>query len=182
MESGQITISRAARQADFPARFQLLAAMNPCPCGYHGQASGQCRCSPEMVRRYQERLSGPLLDRIDMQLQVAALSPGELAAQASGESSALIAARVAVAFERQISRQGKPNSALAGAEIDRHCQPGPDAAQLLQTAMLRLGWSARAYHRVLKLARTMADLAASERIDRQHVAEAIQYRRGLSME
>ncbi|WP_443114697.1 YifB family Mg chelatase-like AAA ATPase [Herbaspirillum seropedicae] len=182
MESGQITISRAARQADFPARFQLLAAMNPCPCGYHGQASGQCRCSPEMVRRYQERLSGPLLDRIDMQLQLAALSPGELAAQASGESSALIAARVAVAFERQTSRQGKPNSALAGAEIDRHCQPGPDAAQLLQTAMLRLGWSARAYHRVLKLARTMADLAAAEQIDRQHVAEAIQYRRGLSME
>lgn len=180
MESGHIVISRAARQAQFPARFQLIAAMNPCPCGLLGDAAGRCRCTPEVVKRYQARLSGPLLDRIDMQLQVAALSPAELAAQQPGETSAAIAERVANAFERQLHRQGKPNSQLSGSEIDRICQHDAAAAQLLQAAMLRLNWSARAYHRVLKLARTIADLADSDLIGQAQVAEAIQYRRALA--
>jgi len=179
MESGHIVISRAARQAQFPARFQLIAAMNPCPCGLHGDPSGRCRCTPELVKRYQARLSGPLLDRIDMQLHVSALSPADLATQQAGEASAPIAQRVASAFERQGLRQGKPNSLLTGSEIDRHCQHDAAAAQLLQAAMLRLNWSARSYHRVLKLARTIADLAGSDRITQAHVAEAIQYRRGF---
>ncbi len=179
MESGRISISRAARQAEFPARFQLVAAMNPCTCGWHGHSSGKCRCTPEQVRRYQERLSGPLLDRIDMQLQVAALTPAELATQAPGESSASIAARVTEAFGRQLARQGQPNSLLAGREIDRHCQPDAPGEQLLQAAMVRLDWSARAYHRVLKLARTIADLEGVAQVEKRHVAEAIQCRRGL---
>lgn len=180
MESGHIVISRAARQAQFPARFQLIAAMNPCPCGLLGDAAGRCRCTPEVVKRYQGRLSGPLLDRIDMQLQVAALSPAELATQQPGEASAAIAERVAHAFARQLQRQGKPNSQLSGSEIDRICQHDAAAAQLLQAAMLRLNWSARAYHRVLKLARTIADLANSDLIGQAQVAEAIQYRRALA--
>ncbi|MFJ3056947.1 YifB family Mg chelatase-like AAA ATPase [Herbaspirillum sp. NPDC087042] len=179
MESGRISISRAARQAEFPARFQLVAAMNPCTCGWHGHSSGKCRCTAEQVRRYQDRLSGPLLDRIDMQLQVAALTPAELATQAPGESSASIAARVAAAFDRQLARQGKPNSLLAGREIDLHCQPDAPGEQLLQAAMVRLDWSARAYHRVLKLARTITDLEGVARVEKRHVAEAIQCRRGL---
>lgn len=179
MESGHIVISRAARQAQFPARFQLIAAMNPCPCGHYGDLQGRCRCTPEAVKRYQARLSGPLLDRIDMQWQVAALSPAELAARQPGEASAAIAQRVALAFERQLQRQGKPNSQLSGSDIDRHCQQDPDAAQLLQAAMARLNWSARAYHRVLKLARTIADLADAAVIQKAQVAEAIQYRRML---
>ncbi|MBW9335160.1 ATP-dependent protease [Herbaspirillum sp. RU 5E] len=180
MESGHIVISRAARQAQFPARFQLIAAMNPCPCGLYGDPSGRCRCTPELVKRYQARLSGPLLDRIDMQLHVNALSPAELAVQQPGETSAAIAERVARAFERQRQRQGKPNSLLSGSEIDRHCQHDAAAAQLLQAAMLRLNWSARSYHRVLKLARTVADLAGSDMIAQAHVAEAVQYRRVLT--
>ncbi|MAF02012.1 MAG: Fis family transcriptional regulator [Herbaspirillum sp.] len=180
MESGHIVISRAARQAQFPARFQLIAAMNPCPCGQYGDSQGRCRCTPELVKRYQARLSGPLLDRIDMQLHVNALSPAELAVQQPGETSAVIAERVAHSFERQRQRQGKPNSQLSGSEIDRHCQHDVAAAQLLQAAMLRLNWSARAYHRVLKLARTIADLAESDVIAQAHVAEAVQYRRTLA--
>lgn len=125
-------------------------------------------------------MSGPLLDRIDMQLDVNALSPAELAVQQPGETSAAIAERVAHAFERQRQRQGKPNSQLSGSEIDRHCQHDVAAAQLLQAAMLRLNWSARAYHRVLKLARTIADLAESDVITQAHVAEAVQYRRTLA--
>ncbi len=179
MESGHIVISRAARQARFPARFQLIAAMNPCPCGLHGDPQGRCRCTPEVVKRYQARLSGPLLDRIDMQIHVSALSPAELASQQPGESSAAIAERVAHAFERQWQRQGKPNSQLGGSQIDRYCQHDDAAAQLLQAAMLRLNWSARAYHRVLKLARTIADLADAQHILQTHVAEAVQYRRML---
>ncbi|EIJ44807.1 Mg(2+) chelatase family protein [Herbaspirillum sp. GW103] len=179
MESGHIVISRAARQARFPARFQLIAAMNPCPCGLHGDPQGRCRCTPEVVKRYQARLSGPLLDRIDMQIHVSALSPAELASQQPGESSAAIAERVAHAFERQWQRQVKPNSQLGGSQIDRYCQHDDAAAQLLQAAMLRLNWSARAYHRVLKLARTIADLADAQHILQAHVAEAVQYRRVL---
>lgn len=179
LESGRITISRAARQADFPARFQLIAAMNPCPCGYLGHPANRCRCSPDQIRRYQSRISGPLLDRIDMQLGVSALPHADLLQAADGEPSAAIAARVACAALRQHERAGKGNSLLSTPELERDCQLDSAAATLLQSAMERMNWSARSYHRVLKVARTIADLAAVDVISAAHVAEAIQYRRGL---
>ncbi|HJU70926.1 MAG TPA: YifB family Mg chelatase-like AAA ATPase [Paucimonas sp.] len=179
LESGHITISRAARQADFPARFQLIAAMNPCPCGYLGHPAGKCRCTPDLIARYQGRISGPLLDRIDMQIQVGALSHDDLLKQAGGEPTAAIAARVAHAFAAQLQRQGKNNHHLLPSEIERHCLPDTAGEQLLRTAMTRLNWSARAYHRVLKVARTIADLTGAATVGQVQVAEAIQYRRAL---
>ncbi len=179
LESGQITISRAARQSDFPARFQLVAAMNPCPCGYLGHSANKCRCTPDTIARYQDKISGPLLDRIDMQIQVGTLPHDQLLKQADGEPSSAIAARVERAFDTQLKRQGKGNNGLSTAEIDAHCKPDDAGEQLLRAAMTRLNWSARAYHRVLKVARTIADLAGATTIGQQHVAEAIQYRRAL---
>jgi len=179
LESGQITISRAAHQADFPARFQLVAAMNPCPCGWLGHPSGKCRCTPDAAQRYQDRVSGPLLDRIDIQLTVAAVPVEGIAAQADGESSAAIAARVQAAHALQLARQGKPNQRLAPCDIDRFCRPDAAGERLLRAAMQQLHWSARAYHRVLKVARTVADLGGAEHVAAGHIAEAIQYRRAL---
>ncbi|MBY0569914.1 MAG: YifB family Mg chelatase-like AAA ATPase [Burkholderiaceae bacterium] len=179
LESGHITISRAARQADFPARFQLIAAMNPCPCGYFGHSNGKCRCTPDSIARYQDKISGPLLDRIDLQIQVAALPHEDLLKQATGESSPVVAQRVEAAFERQQRRQGKVNNLLTTTEIDTYCRPNSSADQLLKNAMSKFNWSARAYHRVLKVARTIADLAGADHISSAHVAEAIQYRRAL---
>jgi magnesium chelatase family protein len=179
LESGHITISRAAHQADFPARFQLVAAMNPCPCGWLGHASGKCRCTPEAAQRYQGRISGPLLDRIDIQLAVAAMPAESIGAQADGESSAAIAARVAQAHALQLARQGKPNQRLGPRDIDLYCRPDAAGERLLRAAMQQLHWSARAYHRVLKVARTVADLAGAGHVAAGHVAEAIQYRRAL---
>ena len=179
LEAGHITISRAAHQADFPARFQLVAAMNPCPCGWLGHPSGKCRCTQDLVQRYQDRISGPLLDRIDIQLQVAALPPDSMGAQAGGEPSGAIAQRVAQAYARQLERQGRANSRLESAAIDVHCQPDAAGSQLLHAAARHLHWSARAYHRVLKVARTVADLAGAKHVAAPHVAEAIQYRRAL---
>ncbi|HEY4316799.1 MAG TPA: YifB family Mg chelatase-like AAA ATPase [Herbaspirillum sp.] len=181
LESGHITISRAARQAEFPAQFQLIAAMNPCPCGYfgHGGAIGACRCTPDAISRYQGKISGPLLDRIDMQIPVAALQHAELTQSPAGEPSSAIAQRVARAFERQLLRQDHPNNLLTPRGIEAHCTPDDAGAQLLGNAMKRLKWSARAYHRVLKLARTIADLDQALVIAARHVAEAIQLRRAL---
>jgi magnesium chelatase family protein len=179
LETGAITISRAARQADFPASFQLIAAMNPCPCGWLGHPSSKCRCTPDAVQRYQDRISGPLLDRIDIQVPVAAMTPDTMAQLADGEPSAAIAARVTQAHARQLSRQGKANRKLTTREIDHYCHLDTAAARLLGDAMQHLHWSARAYHRVLKVARTIADLAGVDTVNAQHVAEAIQYRRGL---
>jgi magnesium chelatase family protein len=183
LETGCITISRAARQATYPARFCLVAAMNPCPCGWLGapSASGRhCRCTPEAVQRYQGKLSGPLLDRIDLQVEVFAATPSELMAAPEGESSAQVAARVAAAHERQLVRQGLPNAQLAVADIDTHCTLEPAAATLVQTAAQRLGWSGRRLHRSLKVARTIADLASSPLISSVHVAEAMQLQRVLA--
>ena len=177
LESGRITISRAARQADFPARFQLIAAMNPCPCGYLGHYNGRCRCTPDQVARYRGKISGPLLDRIDMQIEVPAVSEQELTGQANGESSDTIKQRVEAAYQRQLERQGKANARLTVKEIDEHCLPDTPAKSLLKQAITRLNFSARAYHRILKVARTIADLAASDGITVAHVAEAVQYRK-----
>jgi magnesium chelatase family protein len=177
LESGRITISRAARQADFPARFQLIAAMNPCPCGYLGHPAGKCRCTPDQIARYRGRISGPLLDRIDIQIEVPSLSHEDLLRQPDGESSAAIRSRVETARRCQIARQGKPNAELGSKEIDTHCAPGAAGEALLKQAIERFHLSARAYHRILKVARSVADLAGSERIATQHIAETIQYRR-----
>jgi len=179
MESGRVTISRAARQADFPAHFQLIAAMNPCACGYLGHPSGKCRCTNESVLRYQGRISGPLLDRIDMQIEVAALAPETLSIDADGEPSESIALRVAAAYQRQLDRQGKANQALTTREIDAWCRLDKAGEQLLNAAMQHMHWSARAYHRVLKVARTVADMAGVPDILEEHIREAIQCRRGL---
>ena len=177
LESGRITISRAARQADFPAEFQLLAAMNPCPCGYLGHYMNKCRCTPDQVSRYRGKISGPLLDRIDLQIEVPAVPQLELVKAAKGEATAAIAARVERAYQIQIARQGKPNAKLEPADIDVLCVPNEAGEALLKNAIQRLGLSARAYHRVLKVARTIADLAGVEKIETGHIAEAIQYRR-----
>ncbi len=177
MESGHVAISRAARQAEFPASFQLVAAMNPCPCGYLGHFNGRCRCTPDQVARYRGKISGPLLDRIDIHLEVPAVPQEDLLRQAAGEASGAVRERVATAHQVQIQRQGKSNSRLGTREIDRWCRPQAAAEGLLRQAISRLNLSARAYHRVLKLARTIADLAGSEAIAVTHVAEAIQYRK-----
>jgi magnesium chelatase family protein len=177
LESGRVAISRAARQAEFPARFQLIAAMNPCPCGYLGHFSGRCRCTPDQVARYRGKISGPLIDRIDIHLEVPAVAQEDLLRQTAGEASGAVRARVAGAHRSQIERQGKANSQLATREIDRWCAPDAPAEDLLRQAIARLRLSARAYHRVLKLARTIADLAKSQAISAAHVAEAIQYRK-----
>ncbi len=182
LESGHITISRAARQAAFPARFQLAAAMNPCPCGYLGAfaATGKhCRCTPDAVARYHAKLSGPLLDRIDMQVEVPAIKPQQLLAEADGEPSEVVAKRVAAARQRQLQRQEVPNADIEAGQIDVLCALDEGTARFAQGAAQRLGWSSRSLHRALKLARTVADLAGAEAITTAHVAEALQYRRAL---
>ena len=183
LENGRINISRAARRVDYPARFQLLCAMNPCPCGFHGSSNGgesRCRCTPDQVTRYRSKLSGPLLDRIDLAAEVPMLPAADLQSASPGEASAAVAARVLGARQRQIDRQGHANARLDASTIDRHCTPDDSARQMLSQAIDRLKLSARAYHRILKVARTLADLASEETIRREHVAEAVQYRRLLA--
>jgi len=177
LESGWVSLSRGARQARFPARFQLVAAMNPCPCGYLGQLAGRCRCTPDAIARYRARISGPLADRIDIKIEAPLPREAELLAAADGESSAAIRARVAAAREAQLARQGKANAQLGTQEIEAHCAIGAEAEGLVKQAMRRLSLSARAYHRVLRVARSIADLEAARTIEAAHVAEAIQYRR-----
>ena len=177
LETGRVSISRAARQATFPARFQLIAAMNPCPCGHCGDRSGRCRCTPERIARYRGRISGPFADRIDIKLEVPAPREAELVAPVAGEPSACIRSRVDRTRRLQMERQGKPNALLGTQEIDRHCGTDAEGDQLLRHALARLLLSARGYHRVLRVARTIADVAEKGAINAEHIAEAIQYRR-----
>jgi magnesium chelatase family protein len=184
LETGQVSISRAARHAEFPAACQLVAAMNPCPCGWLGDPSGRCRCPAEATARYQRKLSGPLLDRLDILINVPALSPAELAepGRHQAEASCVVRARVSAARQRQIKRQGVANRLLNSRQIHEVCALDEDGKQLLERAGARLGWSARAHFRVLRVARTIADLAGDERPHARHIAEAIQYRRALCNE
>jgi magnesium chelatase family protein len=177
LENGRITISRAARRADFRSQFQLVAAMNPCPCGYLGHYNGKCRCTPDQVSRYRSRISGPLLDRIDIQIEVPAVPQQDLLRLADGDTSSTIRQRVETARQRALVRQGKPNANLTVSEIDQWCAPDAQGEALLRQALTHLGLSARAYHRVLKVARSVADLAGSANILTAHIAEAVQYRR-----
>ncbi len=179
LESGKITISRAARQAEFPARFQLIAAMNPCPCGYWGDKNGRCHCSQEQIHRYRSRLSGPLLDRIDMHIEVPAVPLEALRAapDRSEDLNKVVRIRVQVARDHQLKRCGKANHAMGVREIEQHCLLNTESTRLLAQASEQLGLSARVYHRILKVARTIADLASVEVITTQHISEAISYRR-----
>ena len=177
LESGRVSIARAARQTQFPARFQLVAAMNPCPCGHCGDRTGRCRCTPERIARYRGRISGPLADRIDLKLEVPPPRESELVAPVAGESSDAIRKRVEKARRMQLERQAKANTLLGTREIDRYCATDREGDQLLRHALARLLLSARAYHRVLRVARSIADLAEKTTIAAEHIAEAIQYRR-----
>jgi magnesium chelatase family protein len=177
LESGVVMVSRLKRTCEFPARFQLVAAMNPCPCGYAGDPRGRCRCTAEQVARYRRRISGPLIDRIDIHIELAALPVEHLLSDAlQSESSAQVALRVAAARQRQMQRQDKLNARLTHVEAARICCLDRESRTLLGTAIARLGLSARAYHRVLKLARTCADLAGEPQIRRLDVSEAVTLR------
>jgi magnesium chelatase family protein len=180
LEDGEVTISRSAGKITLPCAFMLVAAMNPCPCGYLGDARHECRCSPTQVQRYRARISGPLLDRIDLHIEAPALSFAELRTTASGESSATMRARVNAARTRQHARlRGSTvtsNARMTHAQIRRHCAIDSALGDLLQHAMEQLSLSARAYDRILKVARTISDLAGAERIESNHLLEAIQYR------
>lgn len=178
LESGIVTISRAARQNEFPARFQLVAAMNPCPCGWAGDVSGRCRCLPDAIRRYRARISGPLLDRIDLHVEVPRLPPSELRPDApDGEASGTIRTRVEQAQQTQMQRAGVLNARLGQAETMSSCRLCERDQQLLERAIDSLQLSARAMHRILRVARTIADLAGSDQIATAHLTEAIGYRR-----
>jgi magnesium chelatase family protein len=179
LETGCITISRAAQRSEFPARFQLVAAMNPCPCGYLGSAAHACRCTPDQIHRYQSKLSGPLMDRIDLHVEVPNLPSSDLLGVPAGESTDSIRARCQAARQRAIDRQGSSNMALQGQAIDQHVSLDSDAQKFLNVAAVRLGWSARGTHRALKVARTIADLAGAQCTQVAHVAEAMQYRRSV---
>jgi magnesium chelatase family protein len=180
LESGSIVISRASRQSTFPAQFQLVAAMNPCPCGYAGDPRQRCRCTPDQIARYRSRISGPLLDRIDLCVEVPRVPLTELGAPRSiyDEDSATVRARVVKARQYALMRAGRPNAEISTRELERDCALGSAERRWFETALERLGLSARAYHRTLRVARTIADLdGGAAALERSHLAEALQYRR-----
>ena len=177
LENGLIHISRASRQATYPARFQLVAAMNPCPCGYLGHPAKPCRCTPESIARYRGKISGPLLDRIDLIIEVPALSAAELTQATPGEPSAAVRERVLAARERQQRRQGKSNALLNVTELDELAAIEPEAKAALSAVLEKLSLSARSYHRILRIARTLADLAGSDTVNQRHVMQAVSFRR-----
>lgn len=179
LENGEIHISRAARQAVYPAKFQLVAAMNPCPCGYLGHPSKPCRCTPESIARYRNKISGPLLDRIDLTIEVPALLAAELVQQQPGESSESVAVRVKEARERQYARQGKVNAALSVTELDETASVSAEAKEALGVLLEKLSLSARSYHRIMRVARTLADLKGDVEVKREHVLRAVGFRRAL---
>ena len=176
LEEGRVVISRATGTMTFPANFMLVAAMNPCPCGFYGDPKRECRCSPNMITKYRNRVSGPLLDRIDIHIEVPAVKYKEMAGEATGETSEKIRQRVAGARTVQRERFGHANARLAPKEMKQHCRLDTDCQELLKLAMTELNLSARAYDRILKVSRTIADLAGSEQIQSDHISEAIQYR------
>ncbi len=176
LEAGKVIIARALHAAQFPARFQLVAAMNPCPCGWRGHPARACACTPDQVARYAGKISGPLLDRIDLHVALPPSDPDWMAGP-PGEASDAVRARVIQCRERQHNRQGKPNAGLVGAELDEFCAMDADALALMQQAMRRLRGSARAMHRALRVARTIADLDGQDKLAARHVAQAVQYRR-----
>ena len=179
LESGTITISRAARQAEFPAKFQLIAAMNPCPCGHLGNPNDKCRCTPEQIKRYRGKISGPLLDRIDMHIEVPPLPQGLLSSvmpQTERKSSEM-QSEVEQARRLQLERSGKLNAELSGKELEQVCQLKAADRVLLEKAINQLGLSARAYHRILRVARTVADLNGYSKLETPHLTEALSYRR-----
>mgnify|MGYP003585361641 FL=1 len=180
LETGEVHIARANRRATYPAAFQLVAAMNPCPCGYQGHPTRACRCTPEQIQRYRNRLSGPLLDRIDLCIEVPALSAADLAQSGQGETSAEVRDRVMAAWNIALRRQGSVNARLEGKPLETHAILDAAGQHLLNQAVSRLGLSARAYHRLLRVARSIADLAGSELISAAHIAEAIQFRQLFS--
>jgi magnesium chelatase family protein len=178
LETGTITVSRAARQAEFPARFQFVAAMNPCPCGYLGDPTSRCRCTPDQVKRYRSKISGPLLDRLDLHIEVPRVAAEDLRSdRPCMDCSAEVAARVYVARAAQLDRQGKANSRLGNVEVDRYCAPDSAGRIVLERATQRFSLSARAYHRILKVARSIADMEGATAISAAHVSEAIGLRR-----
>ena len=179
LENGEIHISRAARQAVYPAKFQLVAAMNPCPCGYLGHPVKPCRCTPDAVARYRSKISGPLLDRIDLTIEVPSLSAAELMQQEAGECSADVLARVEAARARQYARQGKVNAALSVTDLDGVAAVSKEAGQALGELLEKLSLSARSFHRIMRVARTLADLAGDEVVGRSHVLRAVSFRRAL---
>jgi magnesium chelatase family protein len=181
LEDGMVTISRAAISVTFPSRFMLAAAINPCPCGYFGDPTRECHCTPPMIQRYVSKISGPLLDRIDIQIEVPSVKYKELRAPAASEDSASIRARVMAARSRQQQRfttekNTYSNAQMAPKMIRKHCAISADGEKLLETAVARLGLSARAHDRILKVSRTIAGLDAAESIEPKHLSEAIQYR------
>lgn len=179
LETGEIHISRAAHKAVYPAKFQLVAAMNPCPCGYLGHPAKPCRCTPESIARYRGKISGPLLDRIDLTIEVPALSAAELTQQQACESSAEVSARVRAARDRQYARQGKVNAALSVTELDETAMVSKEAHETLGSLLEKLSLSARSYHRIMRVARTLADLGGDENVGRAHVLRAVSFRRAL---
>ncbi|MDB4542971.1 ATP-binding protein, partial [bacterium] len=177
LESGEITLSRARHRVTYPARFQLVAAMNPCPCGYLGDPQRACRCTPQQIQRYRDRISGPLLDRIDLHVPVLRLPAGDLLqAQGTGESSLAVRARVLSCRAQQERRQGCANAQLQPRMLAEHCPLGPSQRKRLESAATRMRLSGRGLHRTLRVARTIADLEAVGSIENRHIAEALAYR------